>query len=147
MKNLISILLCLSMLFLCSCSNTPTKEDQYDTLMEIFIVVNQKIGNGSIEPGEWVNEDKFSEWVSEDESLQNFFEKYENESYQIYPFSYDLILVQTNTLFQSVDGFVLSKKSLSDSMSVPPSFSYDGDTISLTPVTNYPNIYAYSAGL
>lgn len=147
MKKLISILLCLSMLFLCSCSNTPTKEDQYNTLMEIFTVVNQKIGNGSIEPGEWVNEDKFSEWVSEDESLQNFFEKYENESYQIYPFSYDLILVQTNTLFQSVDGFVLSKKSLSDSMPVPPSFSYDGDTISLTPVKNYPNIYAYSAGL
>lgn len=147
MKKIISILLCISLLFLCSCSYTPTKEEKYSILTEIFAVVNQKIDSGSIKTGEWVNEEKFKEWISENKNLRIFFEKYDQENYQIYPFSYDFILIQTNTLYQSVDGYVFSKETLSDSLSVPSSFSYDGDTISLTPVENHPTIYSYSAGL
>ncbi|MBQ8960001.1 MAG: hypothetical protein IJ071_02145 [Ruminococcus sp.] len=58
----------------------------------------------------------------------------------------DMVIISSDVIFQSVEGFVYSEKPLASGQLKIPGSGYDGQQIRISP-TDDPNVYRFSAGL
>ena len=79
--------------------------------------------------------------------LHKAFEKYSDvQQYKVYLLDDNAVLVVTDVIFQSVEGYVVSDEELEHTLPVP-NLCFDADRIGIIDRIEGTNIYTCSAGL
>lgn len=130
-KEYIFILFCMFMISVSGCGRSSSETENVEEVYKIADSVYEQYSCGAVVVGEIV--------------------RGEEEKGYLYAvmLTEDVVLVATDNLLQSVEGYVVSynKGEMAIYIKVPENLHYDGDRITLDAVDGYDNIYTFRAGL
>lgn len=130
LRKEIYILFCILIFVTSGCGKASSEVNAIESIYEIAESVYEQYMGGEIAVGEEVRP--------------------EDGSYlYAYMLTEDAVLIATDSLFQSVEGYIVnySKDELAPCVTVSENLHYDGNQITLEAVEGYDNLYIFWAGI
>ena len=150
-KVLKAVVLVITCIFtLTACNSLVSYYDRIDTVIKMSEDMLELYSDNIVSVGESINCDNISDYCSEEDELYKLLNS-DNEygNYSVVMVDEDKVLVRTDVIFYSVEGFLvnLGTDEISDTYNVPERLNYDNDKIDLVKTDQYDNVYTFRAGL
>ena len=135
---------------LTACNSLVSYYDRIDTVIKMSEDMLELYSDNIVSVGESINCDNISDYCSEEDELYKLLNS-DNEygNYSVVMVDEDKVLVRTDVIFHSVEGFLvnLGTDEIGDTYNVPERLNYDNDKIDLVKTDQYDNVYTFRAGL
>jgi len=123
--------------------------ERIDTAIEMSEAVKELYTEGTIDIGDCIDSKNVSNYCNESDMLyQHLNSDKEFGKYTLAMIDIDKVLVCTDIVFHSVEGFIvnLGTEPLAETeYTVPESLGYDNNTITLLKIDQYENVLTYRA--
>ena len=145
----LNIVICvlLTGVLLSSCKYAVPESKRVDVISEISVIVKDNYTCEDVETPYQISMSDIDELADKKGYLHKAFEKYSDvQQYKVYLLDDNAVLVVTDVIFQSVEGYVVSDEELEHTLPAP-NLGFDADRIGIIDRIEGTNIYTCSAGL
>ena len=139
--------LCLSIMLFSSCRYGVNDEKRVDVISDIAEIVNDNYSSDDVETPYYISMTEIDELADKNSDLHKAIERYHDvQQYHVFLVEDDMVLIVVDSLFQSVEGYVVSDEELEGNIIIP-GLDYDNSMITITDRIGDSNIYSFRAGM
>ncbi len=129
-----------------SCRYKPSEEKCIDIVSDIAQIVNGNYSNENTEKPLSISMTDIGRSAPSGSDLNESIEKYDTvQEYHVYLTSDQMVIVVTDSIFQQIEGYVVSDQELQGVLTIP-GLGSDGDSITIVSRIDDSNIYSFRAG-